>query len=142
MLCGMQDHPGGYQADSKVTENVLGSDLWNAAQASIPALCYPAAADLSSALTATLCSHELQPVLPGRICLVHDTLLPAASRCCTQPADTLFSAPLNISIAAFKQHNESQIPMLASCLKNASIEDTFSTAMPCILSRCRVCYVC
>ncbi len=28
----MQEHPGGYQADSKVSENMLGSELWNAAQ--------------------------------------------------------------------------------------------------------------
>ena len=31
-LVGMQDHPGGYHADSKVSENVLGAELWNAAQ--------------------------------------------------------------------------------------------------------------
>ncbi|KAA6416809.1 hypothetical protein WJX79_011032 [Trebouxia sp. C0005] len=28
----LTEHPGGYQADSKVSENVLGSELWNAAQ--------------------------------------------------------------------------------------------------------------
>ncbi|KAL3156013.1 hypothetical protein ABBQ32_013001 [Trebouxia sp. C0010 RCD-2024] len=28
----LEDRPGGYHADSKVTENVLGPDLWNAAQ--------------------------------------------------------------------------------------------------------------
>lgn len=32
----LQDRPGGYHADSKVTENVLGPDLWNAAQVSSP----------------------------------------------------------------------------------------------------------
>ena len=32
VLHGVQEHPGGYQADSKVSENVLGTELWNAAQ--------------------------------------------------------------------------------------------------------------
>ena len=30
----LTEHPGGYQADSKVTEGVLGTELWNAAQVS------------------------------------------------------------------------------------------------------------
>lgn len=34
---GVQEHPGGYQADSKVSENVLGTELWNAAQVKVHA---------------------------------------------------------------------------------------------------------